>query len=1588
MARATRRSRSRPSSSRHRSSPSPGPTTKTLGRLGLHVVHQPGAAPLLDIIFIHGLGGDSQRSWSKDPGDPKLFWPQHWLPYEPEIGRARILSFGYNASFLPGTPRSIYKISDFAKELLYEMKFGQDHDGEHLDVGKVPIIFVVHSMGGLVAKKAYLLGQNDAIYQGIIRSISAMVFLATPHRGTNLAEVLNRLLTVILQPSQEFIADLNKSSPALEEINEQFRHIAPKLSIWSFYETLATPLGPMKIMVLDKDSSTLGYTQEISRPLNADHHGICKYSSPDDSNYVSVRNALSSLVKNFRPTGLAAVGTQISEETKDLERLLAISSAPEEDLSSVRQRWIPGTCDWLLQEPVIRSWLRGKQESCVTWFCAPPASGKSTLSTHIISHLRDLGVACQYFFFKFNEPSKRSLSTFLRSIAYQIAREIPAFKRSLIEHATEGLKLERANSGLIWKKLFESILFAMDLSVPLYWVVDALDESESPKALLELLRSVTSSQTSLRVLIFSRKTEPLSLAFGRLASSLPLERIEKDGSEFNSIDIHTLVESEIKHMRGSDELRHRVAKIVESRAQGSFLWARLVLEDIVDCHSEEAIQEVLNDIPRDMNNLYRRMELTILNNPRKSDTALAKTLLQWTICASRLLTLKELSQALRPEYPEMLDLRRTIQDVCGHFMIISSKGQATIVHQTARDYLIKDANKGSFIDPKNGHEELFMKSASALCDPSLRFRLTHGQHALSSTEPFLFYAATSWMYHLRNMRAASDEALDKLVKLFKNLSVLTWIHTLALISQLEMLVKAAKVLTSFVSNRRKLNSTKNPLLHRLSDIDILERWAIDLVRLVGKFSRQLLSDPSIIYTLIPSLCPEYSVLHQQFHRPDSAEVVVKGISNTSWSDNLARIALPNSDQAWNVTCAAHHLAVLGSTGTVYLWNSSNFTESCTIRHHEPVTAFRLNTKGNKLVTYGLRNTKFWSVPSGQLLSCVPNPADSKAMSIIFAENDAKVLTGSDDRVIRYLHTNNLEAGWQIVNDNLLKENSQIEGTVVNSPMWMVFNGDATMIGVSYRGFPLSVWALKEGHCVGRCKRSKAFRNNYARPSTSWFAVDRFTWNPISGDIIGLYRDGCVFKWHPVTDENHEVQSSADEIAASSDGKLFITSSSDGSVRIWNFAYFTVIYQLSSADLVTGLAFSPDCSRFYDLRGCSVNAWEPNSLLRFLEAEESISDAASEDQPPTSISHTSEASLMQYEATTVVGVAPGSTRYCVGNEEGAVDLFDTQTDRATELFRFLNFLSVSQVAWSQDATHVVAADLGGDILVKRLVTLPASRNGAIELKSLAAPKVGLDGRGIQQMLFNGDSTLLLIISEDRGQIWSLGDEAVIATFSDRDMNRKWLQHPTQKSMFLGFGATDIRIFQWQDFSEQPHLSFHQDRPLLNGHVNPDSKEIDNLELPQLSLEKIGSKSIATRAIITQDKRHILVQTKGSPSQGRVVKRVHIFDIASFVPDVENATSPIAYAYIPPDIQTRIEIPLGILSGSKLAFLDQDLWFCTFSLNSTHDHGDEALQRHYFVPRDWTSTESVEQCCMMKDGSLLCPKDDKVAVISFNLEGSSF
>lgn len=88
---------------------------------------------------MHGLGGTSRATWAKER-DPEYCWPEKWLPFEPGIQSARILSFGYNANFAATGPAPITGIADFARDLLYSMKFAKDENLEELELGQVGLL--------------------------------------------------------------------------------------------------------------------------------------------------------------------------------------------------------------------------------------------------------------------------------------------------------------------------------------------------------------------------------------------------------------------------------------------------------------------------------------------------------------------------------------------------------------------------------------------------------------------------------------------------------------------------------------------------------------------------------------------------------------------------------------------------------------------------------------------------------------------------------------------------------------------------------------------------------------------------------------------------------------------------------------------------------------------------------------------------------------------------------------------------------------------------------------------------------------------------------------------------------------------------------------------------------------------------------------------------------------------------------------------------------------------------------------------------------------------------------------------------------
>jgi len=140
-----------------------------------------------------------------------------------------------------------------------------------------------------------MLAREDPDLKDLASRIHTLYFLATPHRGSGFSKIFANILNVSYG-QKPFVAELSRNSESIASINDSFRHLAGDLQLWSFYETDPSNLVVTQAVIVDKTSATLGFPNEKSYPLNADHRGVCKFFRQTDPNYQTLRNTFSTTI--------------------------------------------------------------------------------------------------------------------------------------------------------------------------------------------------------------------------------------------------------------------------------------------------------------------------------------------------------------------------------------------------------------------------------------------------------------------------------------------------------------------------------------------------------------------------------------------------------------------------------------------------------------------------------------------------------------------------------------------------------------------------------------------------------------------------------------------------------------------------------------------------------------------------------------------------------------------------------------------------------------------------------------------------------------------------------------------------------------------------------------------------------------------------------------------------------------------------------------------------------------------------------------------------------------------------------------------
>jgi hypothetical protein len=168
------------------------------------------------------------------------------------------------------------------------------------DIGERPLIFIVHSLGGLLVKQMLRHAQDFGTprWQAIVEQTRGIVFLSTPHSGSDMASWIKHI-GGILQTTVS-VDELEAHHSRLRELNLLYRnHERLKQIPMEVYCETRTTKG---ILVVNQTSADPGIAGVIPIPMDYDHISICKPESKNSPIYRRVKRFIQEHLTTPLPT--------------------------------------------------------------------------------------------------------------------------------------------------------------------------------------------------------------------------------------------------------------------------------------------------------------------------------------------------------------------------------------------------------------------------------------------------------------------------------------------------------------------------------------------------------------------------------------------------------------------------------------------------------------------------------------------------------------------------------------------------------------------------------------------------------------------------------------------------------------------------------------------------------------------------------------------------------------------------------------------------------------------------------------------------------------------------------------------------------------------------------------------------------------------------------------------------------------------------------------------------------------------------------------------------------------------------------------
>lgn len=254
-------------------------------------------------------------------GETKRFWPGKILSQDRED--IRVLTYGYDSKVTKGfvAPSSKNGIFQHGNSLCRALSRVRN------DCSDRPIIFVTHSLGGLVVKQALIEARkqtDDHSLHNVYSRAHATIFFGTPHRGSNLASwglILSAIAQAVqIDANRAILRDLDPTSGSskLEELRLDFDDILRdkgrtiELRVFSFQEEQG--ISGVKLLggkVVPNESSSLDSRRYGNDTIPANHMDMGRFSDNNDEGYDKFLNVLEKYIGEIKLDHQIAVESSV-----------------------------------------------------------------------------------------------------------------------------------------------------------------------------------------------------------------------------------------------------------------------------------------------------------------------------------------------------------------------------------------------------------------------------------------------------------------------------------------------------------------------------------------------------------------------------------------------------------------------------------------------------------------------------------------------------------------------------------------------------------------------------------------------------------------------------------------------------------------------------------------------------------------------------------------------------------------------------------------------------------------------------------------------------------------------------------------------------------------------------------------------------------------------------------------------------------------------------------------------------------------------------------------------------------------------------